>query len=1022
MRTTALLLVGCAALLAVPRAASPQGTLAGTVRDSATSAPLSRVTVSVVGARLTAETDDQGRYALTGVPLGTYRLRARRLGYAVADTTVAVQDGRETVADFRLKAIAIQLESVTVAVGYGTQLKKDLTGSVGSVSSQQIQTIPVARIDQAITGLVAGVQVQTTNAAPGSDSIRIRVRGGNSLQGNNAPLVVVDGVIGADFNQISPGDIESVTVLKDASATAIYGARASNGVILVTTKRGEPGKVRFAYSGYIGTQDVTKHIDVLTADEFARLYMRNPNHDKSVTFDTLSPLPTTDWQSLVYRTAPIRNHEVRVSGSTGGTSLMVSAGWFDQDGVVRGSEFGRGSLRFNLDQDLGTRFRLGTRVSYSRSVGNDDRVNAGYGSGGGAVTAEALRFAPTIPVYDSVGNFSGPLFPGQTMDNPLAIVHLLTDKNTTDYLIGSLFGEYDLVPGLTLRSNLSYTSRNLLEQQYTSRLLRAALGTGQANINNNDQTTWLSENTVTLHRTLGGKHDFTVLGGFTAQQTRTAANSEQGVGFTSDQLGYKRLNLAETVTGSSSSSRTRLASLLGRVNYGFAGKYLVTGTVRIDGSSKFAANNKWVTFASAAVAWGVSDEPFFRRLLPAVTELKLRLSAGQTGSEAIGAYQSLASWSVGSIYAIGLTTYRNGARPNRNPNPNLKWETTTQYDLGLDLGLFDNRISITADAYHKTTSDLLYEKQVPYFTGFEDYVTNIGKVRNRGIELALDTRHTVGPIAVTLGGNLSFNRSKVLDLGGDQEFTLDGVNSSLPRFRPAAIVRVGEPLGNFYGYIWDGIFQNQAEVSASGQAGARVGGDKLRDINGRDTTGQLTGTPDGKINEDDRTILGNAQPRYLFGLTGSVTYKSLFVSAIVRGALDYKVVNLNRQGMETPGGSTNMLRSVLNYWTPDNPTNTMTGLDIGPYDGMTSRWVEDGSFVRLQNVTVAWAVPQRFSARWGIGQLRLYLSGQNLFTATRYAWYDPEANSRGTRDLDLGWDDSSYPGVRTVTFGMNVDF
>jgi TonB-linked SusC/RagA family outer membrane protein len=496
-----------------------------------------------------------------------------------------------------------------VAVGYGTELKKDVTGSVVSVASSDFATSPVARVDQALAGLSSGVQVQTTNAQPGA-TLRLRVRGGNSLQGDNEPLVVVDGVIGADLNEINPGDVESIDILKDASATAIYGARGSNGVILVTTKRGPPGQVRFEYSGYSGMQDVSKYIPLLTADQFGLLYMRNPNHDKSISFDTLTHQPTTDWQQLVYQTAPIQSHEIRVSGSTGGTNLMLSANWLDQQGVVRASDFGRGSVRFNLDQDLSPRARLGTRVSYSRSVGNEDRVNAGYGSGGGAVSAEALRFAPTIPVYDSAGTFSGPLLSSQTMDNPVAMINLLADKTTTDYLVGNLFAEYDLVPGLTLRSSLSYTSRNRLEQRYTSMLLRASLGSGQANIDNNDQTSWLSENTVTLRRTLGGKHDITLLGGATAQQTRTGTNSEQGVGFTSDQLGYNRLNLANLVTGNSSLSQERLASVFGRVNYGFAGKYLVTATVRTDGSSKFAVNNKWATFPSAAVAWRVSEEPF----------------------------------------------------------------------------------------------------------------------------------------------------------------------------------------------------------------------------------------------------------------------------------------------------------------------------------------------------------------------------------------------------------------------------
>ena len=1011
MRSTSVCLVGCVVLIAVADASAqaPTGQIQGAVRGQS-GAPLGGVSVTITATRFGAVTGADGRYVIAAVPSGTYRVRARVIGYGTAeDSNVVVVAGQTATADFQLQAQAIQLDEI-VAVGYGTQLKKDLTGSVGSVASRDIETSPLARADQAIAGLAPGLQVQTTNAQPGAE-LRLRVRGGNSLQGDNDPLVVVDGVIGADLNEISPGDIESIDILKDASSTAIYGARGSNGVILVTTKRGPPGQVRFEYSGYSGWQDVTKRIPVLTADQFALLYMRNPNRDKSVSFDTTGYLPNTDWQGLIYRSAPIQNHQIRVSGSTGGTSLMFSANWFDQQGVVRASDFGRGSVRFNLDQDLSARARLGTRVSYSRSVGNEDRVNAGYGSGGGAVSAEALRFAPTIPVYDSAGNFSGPLLSSQTMDNPVAMVNLLADKTTTDYLVGNLFAEYDLLPGLALRSSLSYTSRNRLEQRYTSMLLRAALGSGQANIDNNDQTSWLSENTVTLRRTLAGKHALTVLGGFTAQQIRTGTNSEQGVGFTSDQLGYNRLNLANLVTGNSSLSQERLASVFGRFNYSFAGKYLVTGTLRTDGSSKFAVNNKWATFPSAAVAWRVSEEPFFQRIAPIVNELKLRFSAGQSGSEAIDPYQSLAAWSLGSPYAIGTTTYFNGARPSRNANPNLRWETTTQYDLGLDLSLFDNRVSLTADAYDKSTTDLLYAKQLPYFTGFASYVTNIGKVRNRGLELALDTRHAIGALELRLGGNLSLNRSKVLDLGGDQSFLLTGSNTSLPRWENDVIVQVGQPLGNFYGYVWDGIFQDSAQAAASGQAGALPGSMRLKDVNG-----------DGKIDSNDQTILGNAIPSYLFGLTGSATYKGLSLSWILRGALGFQVVNVSRAGMETPGGSTNMLPSVMNYWTPTNHTNTMTAINIGPYDGMTSRWVEDGSFVRLQNVTVGWELPPRVSGRFGMRRLRVYVSGQNLFTATQYSWYDPEISSRGTSDLTLGWDDSGYPGTKTMTFGMHVGF
>jgi TonB-linked SusC/RagA family outer membrane protein len=1011
MRSMRMLLAALIALIPASRglAQSPAGVIQGTVR-SQSGVPLPDVSVLVAGIRLGAVTRADGRYTIGGVAPGTYQVSARRIGYGERTQPVTVVGGQSATLDFTLANAAIVLERV-VTMGYGTQSSREVTGSVASVTSNDIATMPVPRVDEAISGLVSGVQVQTTNGQPGSE-LRIRVRGGNSLQGNNEPLIVVDGVIGADLNQINPNDIESVDILKDASSAAIYGARAANGVVLVVTKRGSGSAVRFEYNTYTGMQNVSRHIDLLSAGEFALMFMRNPNHDKTVTFDTLASaaLPTTDWQNVVYRQAPIRNHEVRVSGSSGGTSIMASAGLFQQEGIVLNSRFNRGSLRFNLDQTLGDRVRAGTRVTYSHSTGNEVRVNDGYGSGGGPVTMMALRFAPTIPTYAADGSYSGPLLPSQTMDNPLAIVNLLQNKTTTDYLLGNVFADVELLKQLTFRSSTSYTQSDGLGQRYTSRLLRAALGSGQANVDNSARSTFLAENTLTLKRTLG-RNDVTLLGGMTAQEIRRNASAEQGVGFTSDLLGYSRINLAETITASSSASRERLLSYLSRVNYGYAGKYLLTATFRADGASKFAVNNKWAYFPSFGAAWRVSDEDFFARRFPVIGELKLRASTGKTGSEAISAYQSLAAWSVGSPYVIGTTRLNNGANPSRNSNPNLKWETTQQTDLGFDMGLFGNKIGITFDHYNKATHDLLYSKQVPYYTGYTDYVTNIGSVENKGTEIGIDTRHRVHAVDVRLGGNVSWNRSKVLDLGGDKEFFLDGVNGSLPTFRPAAIVRVGEPLGNFFGYIWDGIFQTAAEAAASGQSGAVAGGMKLRDVNG-----------DGKITTDDRVILGNAQPKYTFGQNGFAAWRAFSLSYLVRGVQGAKVVNLNRQGMETPGDNVNTLRKTLNYWTPGSGINDMTGMGIGPFNAMTSRWVEDGSFVRLQNVTLGWDVPPRLSTRLNMNALRVYASGQNLKTWTKYSWYDPEASSRGTSDLQLGWDDSSYPGVRTFTLGLNVRF
>ncbi|MEO8620208.1 MAG: TonB-dependent receptor [bacterium] len=1001
--------IALAILVAGARASRAQGatgSIQGVVRSE--TGPLEGANVSIVGTPLGALTHADGRYSIVNIPPGAHTLRVVRLGFTRRDLPIAITTGQALTQNIDLKEAAVSLEQVVVT-GYGSSARRDVTGSIASVSSNDIATLPVPRVDQAISGLVAGVQVQTTNGQPGSE-MRIRIRGGNSLNGSNEPLVVVDGVIGADLNQINPNDVEAVDVLKDASATAIYGARGANGVILVTTKRGTPGAMRFAYSGYTGSQNVSKHIDLLTADEFATMFMRNPNHDKTVTYDTTVTHATTDWQNTVYRSAPIQSHDVRLSGTNGGTSLMAGASLFQQSGIVTNSTFNRGAVRFNLDQQLGTRIKAGTRVTFSRSTGHAIRVNDGYGTAGGPVTMMALRWAPTIPVYAADGSYSPPLLASQTFDNPLAIVNLLDNKTTADYLLGNLFANIELLHDLNFRSSVSYTSNDGKQQIYTSRLLRAALGSGQANVNSVGYTTFLSENTLTLHRSLG-KHEVTLLGGVTAQSNNRDSTTAQGVGFTSDLLGYNRLNLAQTIIAGSSSAREQVLSGLARMNYGYAGKYLITASYRADGASKFATNNKWAYFPSVALAWRASDEDFFRNRLPGISELKLRASVGRTGSDAVSPYQSLAAYSVGSPYDLGTVTFNNGANPSRNANPNLKWETTTQTDVGFDLGLFDNQVSFTADAYKKTTRDLLYAKLVPYYTGYASYITNVGSVENKGIELGVDTRRGIRAFDVRMGGNIAFNRSKVLDLGGDKEFFVNGVNTSLPTFVPGGIVRVGEPLGNFFGYIWDGIFQTAAEATASGQSGAVAGGMKLRDVDG-----------DKKISTNDRVILGNGQPKYTFGQNGSVSYHAFSFSYLLRGVQGQKVANVNRQGMETPGDNVNTLRNTLTYWTPGSGINDMTGMGIGPFNAMTSRWVEDGSFVRLQNATFGWEVPQRIAARANMSNLRVYVSGQNLKTWTKYSWYDPEASSRGTSDLQIGWDDSSYPGVRTFTLGLNVGF
>ncbi|MBB4638508.1 SusC/RagA family TonB-linked outer membrane protein [Longimicrobium terrae] len=1000
----------CAAALllgAQPATAQSTGRIAGLVTDAATGVPLPGAQVSVVGGAARTSTGADGRYVLSGIAPGSYTVRATMISRATRDQTVTVAAGAQATADFALGVQALVLEEV-VAVGYGTQRRADVTGAVTSVNAAEIAEQPVTRVDQALAGRAAGVDVITTNNQPGAQ-MRIRIRGGNSLTGGNDPLVVLDGVLGADLNQVNPADIANIEVLKDASATAIYGARGANGVIIVTTKTGVPGETRVEYSGYYGTQTVSNRLDLLTASEQAVLINANPN--LTLRFADPAALGNgTDWQDVIYQSAPQQNHELSLSGGAERTKYRVSGSWLEQQGVVKTSGFDRATLNVNLDQTVSSRVRAGTRLTYSRSEASGVRVNDGYGSQGGTVTQSALGFSPIVPVFTESGTYSGPLVAGATVDNPLAILRERSDQTTRNYLLGNLFAEIDLLSGLTFRSSFSYRGNERLAERYTSRLLLAASGLGQANVDNVRSTDWIAENTVNLQRSVFGGHSLNALAGVTVERERNWGSFITGRGFPSDLLGTDGLALASERTVSAFDNTVSLLSFLGRVNYSIGGRYLFTVSGRSDGASKFAENNKWAFFPSAAFAWRVSGEDFMDAV-PAINDFKLRVSYGEVGNQAISPYQSLAAYSNGNQYAFGTSFFTNGVLPSRLANPDLRWETTTQYDVGADMRLFNNVVGITADWYYKRTRDLLYSKQLPSHTGFTSQIQNIGSLENRGFELGLDAENYVGAFQVRLGGNISVNRNKVLELGGDNEFTAAGANNALPRFAGSALVRVGEPVGNIYGYVWDGIFQTATEAAASGQTGAVLGGDRIRDLNG-----------DKVINELDRKIIGNALPDFTYGFNGGLKYGVADLAFTLRGVRGNELVNLTRVNLSTPGGTGNQLAETANYWSPTNPTNTMTGIGIGPYDAMTSRWVEDGSFLRLQNVTLGVSVPESLRSRFARRSARVYVSAQNLFTWTDYSGFDPETSSRGNTDIELGWDDGNYPGTRTVTLGVNLGF
>ncbi|SDL12348.1 TonB-linked outer membrane protein, SusC/RagA family [Catalinimonas alkaloidigena] len=995
-------------LSSAPVWAQAARTVSGTVTSTSDGQGLPGVTVIVKGTAQGTTSDLDGKYQIQTTDNAT--LVFSSIGFTSQEIPV---NGRATL-DVALAEDTKQLNEVIV-VGYGTQKKSDLTGSVASVSSEEIQAIPTPRPDQAIQGRVPGVQVATTSAHPGG-TVQIRIRGGNSLQGSNNPLVVIDGMLGGDLQLLNPNDIASVEVLKDASATAIYGSRGANGVIIVTTKQGQAGKVQIDVSSFYGWQQITKKLDMLNAQQHAELLLANPLRPYTPN-DPASYGTGTDWQDQIFQVAPMQSYQLSASGGSEKTRFLVSGNFYDQDGVIKNSNFQRGTFRLNLTQTVNDRLRFGNNITYSRSVNNLVKMNDGYGSQGSPVTMSALRFSPLIAPYDADGTYSPSLLPGDQLDNPLLILSDRIDRRTRNYLLGNAFAEYKILNDLIYKLNFGYILDEDLSERYDSRRLQSALNAGQATIANGRNTNWLLEHTLTYQHTFNQRHDLSGVAGFTAQGIRDVYNRTGGSGFPSDILTYKNLSLASTpLTPASNYTKQTLASFLGRINYSYDSRYLLTLSGRADGSSKFAANNKWAFFPSAALGWRISEEQFMQHIA-AVSNLKVRLSYGITGSQAISPYQSLASFNLGSRYTLGTTTYTNGVQPGRVPNPDLKWETTGQTNVGFDLGLFNNRIDLTADYYDKKTYDLHYSKLLPTYTGYTSQVQNIGSMRNRGLELGLTTRNLIGPFTWTTSANISWNRNEVLELGDDTEFPLNASGGAMGAgFSQTGIIRVGEPVGNFWGYVFDGIFQNEAEADALAQSGAKPGTVRYKDLN-----------QDGKIDNDDKTIIGNALPQYVFGITNQFSYKGFDLSIFLQGVQGNDVLNLNRFYLESVGGSNNALATTLNYWRGEGTSNTIQAPGESPGE-MSTRFVEDGSYVRLRNLVLGYNLPNTVSDKLHLRQLRVYVSAQNLFTWTNYTGYDPEVNSRGgsgstsSENLELGYDNGGYPGVKTYTVGLNLSF
>jgi TonB-dependent starch-binding outer membrane protein SusC len=974
---------------------------------SETGDPLPGVNVLVKGTSKGSVTDADGQYALDNVTAADI-LVISFIGY---NTEEIVVGGRTTI-DVMLTPDVKTLSEVVV-VGYGTQRKIETTGAIASVKSEDIIQTPVTNVAQGLQARMAGVQITQNSSAPGGN-ISVRVRGTNSINGTSEPLYIVDGIQISNsggvnevspLSTINPSDIESVEVLKDASATAIYGSRGANGVVLITTKRGQSGATRVTYDGYYGVQEVTKTIDVLNAAEFAQL--ENEVYKSAIYADPAAEGQGVNYQDLIFRKAPIQNHQLSISGGNDKTQLALSGNYFNQDGVIINSNFKRYSLRLNLDHRISDRLKFGTSILGSYSINNGITTGSTDIDAGAilnSIVGAAIGAPPTLQPYRA----DGTIYPfGEQRDgryrevtNPLGLAEVL-NRTAVKRTLVNLYGEAKLLEGLTYRASFNVDLQSNLNDYYSPLYIISKndlnANSGTASKTNTNNTVLLHESILTYSKTFADQHSLKFTGVFATQSNLYNMNRINANGFPNDATRNEALQLAANRTVNSSRSSERLDSYMGRVNYGFKDKYFVDFTARVDGSSKFGANHKYGFFPAVAAGWRIIEESFMQNV-GLFSDLKLRGSYGLTGnSGALSAYQSLATVSSsGSDYQFDHV-YTTGINPDRIANPDLRWEKSTQLNIGLDISVLENRLNFTADVYKKNTKDLLYVKSLPLSSGYSSITGNYAELENKGLELAVNARVLDAAVQWNVSANATFNRNTVLDLDG---------GTTTERFvTNYTILRVGSPLGLFKTYLYDGVYQT-GEVFLPGSDG-RTGGPKVKDFSG-----------DGTITAADQVITGNPNPDFIFGFSSNLRYRNFDFSIFLSGSYGNDIYNLSRYSFENPLGQRNLLKETANHWTPDNPNNEYVGGYPGGRLPISDRFVEDGSYLRCKNISLGYTLPEIK----GINRARLYISANNLFTVTNYSGFDPEVNSFGGSNTAIGVDNLVYPAAKSFLGGVQITF
>ncbi|WP_346859427.1 TonB-dependent receptor [uncultured Draconibacterium sp.] len=1007
-------------LFILPITLFAQNNVTGVVKGD-TGEALPGVTIVVEGTTQGTTTNFEGEYSISAP--ANANLVFSFIGYL--KQTVPV-NGQSTV-NIVLKQDIEELEQVVV-IGYGTVKKSDLTGSVTSVKAEDLNPGANASVEQALQGRVAGVQISQKSNEPGG-GLSISIRGSGSIQAGNEPLYVVDGVIvnngsvagtgGVGFtgnqnprnplNSLNPSDIASLEVLKDASATAIYGSRGSNGVVIITTKKGTKGKLKVGYDGYYGMQQVYKPMDVLTATQYKEVLNSIIDLGGGDELQRINEIEGggTDWQDLIYRTAKIQNHNVTMSGGAENLTYFSSINYYEQEGLVKGSGMERFNTRINLNYDDKGKMRAGVNLNASYIYDDFASTGLGINENGGAIYT-AVNYDPVIAPYTADGSYrKSDFFVG---DNPLAILDGEDAFAETFRFFGNTFLEYFFIPELSAQVKLGGDVQDVRRDIFIQPFTVSGAGTGGiASIQTGRKDYVSAEGTLNFNKKLGQSNLSGVLGTtYEYFQTKTFAGDARG--FALPDLETNAIGSGDPLLNNLGSGRTqaKFISYLARVNYSLMDKYLLTASFRADGSSRFGENNKFGYFPSAAIAWKMHKEDFMGNV-GWISELKPRFSIGSTGNASIGNELTYQTFSAGNQVLFGDSFYSTIA-PSRISNPDLTWEKAVQIDAGFDFGLWEGRLTGSFDYFNKETTDLLVSIPQPMNTGFTGQVQNMGGVRNQGFELTLsyDVIRS-NDLYWNLSGNFSTLKNEVLNIG-DRGDIIHGGLSQLPDF---AIITPGEALNSYYGYIVDGIWQTDDDFSVTTD-NVQPGDIKFRDIN-----------EDGTINGDDRTIIGNPIPEFTWGLTSNLQYKNFSLDIVMQGVQGMDKLNGNLANSMFPNNfrQNRIAEPLLNRWTPENPSNQYPSYVNPLASGGTSALinsitVEDASYIRLQSVRLAYNVAVENISF--LNKLSVYVTAQNLFTITDYMGTDPASNASGSNTLAV--DFNAYPIPRTYLIGLNVEF